>query len=257
MEILGILLKVIGGVGGLVASFWFLMVAYEKSIWWCLGCLFVPFVALYFLITNWSKAGRPFLLQLVCMAPLLAGMFLSGPQIGFGNQDQIRRYTAPKQPKSAIPPMPPSAPAAAEKLTYEVPQGWKEIAAGGMRKAAFEIPDGDNKGEVTAISLPGNVGGLLANINRWRGQVNLPDTNEQDLKADSTQMSIGGTEGLFVELVGPESAAKQETILGAIVMRAGNVWFFKLRAPSALAAREKPAFETFLRSIQFSSSDGA
>jgi hypothetical protein len=176
---------------------------------------------------------------------------------GCGNQDQIRRYSAPKQPKSAMPTMPPSAPPTAEKLVYEVPKGWKEVAAGGMRKAAFEIQDGDNKGEVTAISLPGNVGGLLANINRWRGQVNLPETNEQDLIADSTQMLIGGTEGLFVELIGPESATKRETILGAIVMRAGSVWFIKLRAPTALAAREKPAFEAFLRSFQFSSTDGA
>lgn len=64
MEMLGLLLWVVGGIIGLVGGIWFLVVAFKESIWWGLGCLFVPFVGLIFLILHWSEAGKPFLVSL-------------------------------------------------------------------------------------------------------------------------------------------------------------------------------------------------
>lgn len=92
----------------------------------------------------------------------------------------------------------------------------------------------------------------MQNVNRWRDQVKLPETSEKELLASATKITVDGTEGLFVELVGPESVEKRETILGALVVRGDKVWFFKLRGDVALAAREKGAFESFIRSVKFS-----
>jgi hypothetical protein len=39
-------------------------------------------------------------------------------------------------------------------------------------------------------------------------------------------------------------------ILGAIVPRPGETWFFKLTGPDALVARTKPAFLDFLHSVK-------
>ena len=54
----------------------------------------------------------------------------------------------------------------APPLTYDVPSGWTETSAGGLRKAAFAIADGDKQAEVTVIALPAAGGALLPNVNR-------------------------------------------------------------------------------------------
>src|SRR4051812_22881438 len=60
-------------------------------------------------------------------------------------------------------------------LTWTAPAAWKSKPAGAMRKGSFAVT-GEN-GETADLSItafPGDVGGDLANINRWRGQIQLP-----------------------------------------------------------------------------------
>jgi len=56
---------------------WFLLESFGESIWWGLGCLFLPFVGLIFLILHWERAGRPFLVQLAGLAVAIVGVFMS------------------------------------------------------------------------------------------------------------------------------------------------------------------------------------
>jgi hypothetical protein len=77
--VVGMLLIVAGVIGSLIGGIWFLVVAFNESALWGLGCLFVPFVSLIFLIKYWDQAGKPFLVQLAAIVPLLAGAFLTGP----------------------------------------------------------------------------------------------------------------------------------------------------------------------------------
>ena len=42
-----------------------------------------------------------------------------------------------------------------------------------MRKATFGVPAGSAEADLSITAFPGDVGGELANINRWRGQVGL------------------------------------------------------------------------------------
>ena len=44
---------------------WFLIVTFQESVGWGLGCLFVPFVSLIFLILHWDVAKKPFLVSLL------------------------------------------------------------------------------------------------------------------------------------------------------------------------------------------------
>ena len=55
---IGLLISVIGGI-------WFLVVAFRETIWWGLGSLFIPFVALIFLIMHWGDAKNPFFVSLL------------------------------------------------------------------------------------------------------------------------------------------------------------------------------------------------
>ena len=130
---------------------------------------------------------------------------------------------------------------------WQVPSGWKAAGPKPMRLASFDIPDAAGNGDVSISKLSGNGGGLLANVNRWRGQVGLASLEAGALAANSkTVATAGGDSGTWVELVGTE-----KTILGAIVARGEVSWFFKLTAPAAVAAQNRDAFEQFVRSIRF------
>ena len=130
---------------------------------------------------------------------------------------------------------------------WQVPSGWKAAGPKPMRLASFDIPDAAGNGDVSISKLSGNGGGLLANVNRWRGQVGLSPLEAGALAANSkTVATAGGDSGTWVELVGTE-----KTILGAIVARGEVSWFFKLTAPAAVAAKNRDAFEQFVRSIRF------
>jgi len=134
--------------------------------------------------------------------------------------------------------------------TYEVPEGWEELGPGPMgRKAGFRVTDGDRLAEIT-VSTAG--GGLLANVNRWRGQVMLEPIDEEQLQSDSQFIAVGETKGAYFHLVGP-----QRTILGVVAPIAGDVWFIKLAGDNELAERERERFERFVKSIHFSGAEGA
>ena len=66
-------------------------------------------------------------------------------------------------------------------LSYKVPESWEEFEPNGIRKGNFKINSDDGTAEVTIITFPGNVGGTLPNINRWRGQVGLLTATAEDI----------------------------------------------------------------------------
>ena len=78
MDIVGMILMAVGGIVMLVGSIMFLIAAFQESLLWGLGSIFVPFVSLIFLIMHWDKAGKPFLIQLAGMVPMIVGSFLMG-----------------------------------------------------------------------------------------------------------------------------------------------------------------------------------
>ena len=67
--------------------------------------------------------------------------------------------------RQANPPPPTPATVAPE---WTKPPGWAELPPTSMRLGNFTA--GGGQAEITVMTFPGNVGGLLANVNRWRGQ---------------------------------------------------------------------------------------
>jgi len=75
---MGILLMIIGGLAAFIGSIWLLIAAFQESIWWGLGALFLPIVSLIFTIMHWDCAGIPFLLSFVGTIVLYAGAAIEG-----------------------------------------------------------------------------------------------------------------------------------------------------------------------------------
>jgi hypothetical protein len=60
-----IILFYLGLLISIVAGIWLLVVAFKTSVWWGLGSLLIPFVALIFVIMHWQVAKKPFLWNLL------------------------------------------------------------------------------------------------------------------------------------------------------------------------------------------------
>lgn len=129
----------------------------------------------------------------------------------------------------------------APDLHYEVPQGWKEEPASGFRLASFQVSDGGQKAEVTVVTAGGD---LLANVNRWRGQIELGPTTQDQLDRDAQPIDVGELQGQYVELTGPK-----KTTLAVVVQAAGRTWFITLKGDKELAQHEAENFKTFVHSL--------
>jgi hypothetical protein len=141
----------------------------------------------------------------------------------------------------------PTAPAPSEPLnpTFTAPEGWKPVPPKEVEFAAFEFNAG---GEQLRLTVAQAGGSLADNVNRWRGQIGLPRASEDLIVAESRRIEIDGQPALYVDL---ENKDANKRIIGVICPQAGRSWFFKLTGPVDLAGKQKSAFETFVRSVQF------
>jgi hypothetical protein len=140
-------------------------------------------------------------------------------------------------------------------LTWTAPANWKTKAGSAMRKGSYAITADGVAGEadLSITAFGGAVGGDLANLNRWRGQLQLPPVTEFDSSTQRldhndlhiTVVDLAGT-GMNAATNKPEP----QRILAAMIPYQGATWFFKMSGPDALVAKEKPAFIAFLDTIK-------
>lgn len=137
-------------------------------------------------------------------------------------------------------------------LVWTAPAHWTAKPASAMRKGSYAITgDAGATADLSITAFPGDVGGDLANVNRWRGQVQLPPLAASDLANATTHLDYNNLHLTFVDLTGGGPAGPQR-VLGAIVPVNGATWFFKLTGPVALVTREQAAFAAFLKTIRAS-----
>ncbi|MCA9064145.1 MAG: hypothetical protein KDA96_13830 [Planctomycetaceae bacterium] len=141
--------------------------------------------------------------------------------------------------------------AGAPGFTWQTPEGWVAGNAGGMRKLAFTVSQGDARIEITVISLPASGGDRPGNINRWREQVGLGPLDESELADSMESVDVDGHPGQYVNIPGSESQDPREAVLGVLVDVEQETWFFKLKGEAELAQREEQKFRDFVSSIRF------
>jgi hypothetical protein len=140
------------------------------------------------------------------------------------------------------------ATASGAPLAWTPPAAWTAKPAGAMRKGSYTVKGDEGEADFAITAFPGDVGGDLANLNRWRGQLSLPPLNQSDFAAATQHVDHNGLHMTVVDILG--TGDKPQRILGAMIPHGGATWFFKLTGPAALVAREKPAFTAFLATIK-------
>lgn len=141
------------------------------------------------------------------------------------------------------------ATAAGPGLGWRAPANWAMKPGNGMRKGSFTItgPDGATA-DLAITAFPGDVGGEVANVNRWRGQLSLAPLSPAEAAAAVTHLSANGLDIGVVDLVNTASPAQR--MLGAMIPYQGATWFFKLTGPDSVVAPERAAYLDFLKTIQ-------
>jgi hypothetical protein len=187
---------------------------------------------------------------------------------------EIASYRVPKEKEREAPAMPaapasapaPTSPtdmastavptAAGTGLTWSAPTHWKPKPASSMRKGSYAISgEGGPDADLSITAFPGDVGGELANLNRWRAQIQLPPIAESELTSATTHADINGLHLTVVDITG--GGATPQRILGAMIPLGDATWFIKLMGPAALVTREKAAFDEFLKTVKASGSSAA
>jgi len=135
-------------------------------------------------------------------------------------------------------------------LHFTLPAGWTQREPARMQLVTItagqppELP-----AEVSVAAFPGDVGGQLANINRWRGQVGLGPIGPELVGEFVEGTTLAGLPGWRVDFTGAGEAPARVVV--AVVLREGQSWFFKLMGPEASVAGELERFQAFLDSIHF------
>jgi hypothetical protein len=132
------------------------------------------------------------------------------------------------------------------------PEGWQAGRADGMRKAAFDVVQGRGHVEITVIDLPKAGVDLLQQVNRWRGQVDLPDITADELADQLETLTVGKYEAKYVEALGDAKA-----VLAAVVEVGDTEWFFKLTGDVDLARQERERFREFVQSADMAALEQA
>lgn len=169
---------------------------------------------------------------------------------------KIRSYQIAKEENPpAVAPATPSSTSALPAIHWQKPDGWQEQPARSMRVASFSVasPDG-RQADLAITTFPGDVGGDFANVNRWRGQIQLPPIAETELPGVIALIDLPAGKFLWVDLTSDATLIDgkyRARILGAWLKQADRTWFFKLAGESDLVESQREVFFAFLRSVSF------
>ena len=183
-------------------------------------------------------------------------------------EPKVSRYEAAPEPTAAAKPAAPAvqapAPAApamqapasmkAEAAGFSAPKwaalpaGWSVGPENAMRKGTFIVPGPDgSKAELAVTVFPGSVGGLTANVNRWRGQIGLPPADEAAIRASAQEAKVGPDAGQRFVMKSGDGAKATDAVM---VPKGGSTWFLKLSGDARAVEAAGPAFIKFISESQ-------
>lgn len=133
--------------------------------------------------------------------------------------------------------------AEAAGFAFEVPSGWRRAPDRPSRAFSFFAGPGEDL-QCYLTALDGDAGGLLANVNRWRGQLGLTSIESGQLDLMPT-VSVLGHDARLVESDGVGAS-----LIGAACMGADRSVFVKMTGPKDLVKAQRGAFLTFCGSLK-------
>jgi hypothetical protein len=132
-----------------------------------------------------------------------------------------------------------------EGISWQLPSDWKQVRAAGMRYMTITAPDNI---EIAVFAFPDDVGGLLANVNRWRSQIGLEPITEERLPQCTSSLKFDNGDGTLVDLSNPER--KNARLIAAVLQGKETTWVIRMTGTFDPLDKLKPAFVDFIRTIR-------
>ncbi len=135
-------------------------------------------------------------------------------------------------------------------ITFTPPTHWRDLEASGMRQAQFRLPpvQGDtDEGEVNVFYFgPQSGGGVQANLDRWIGQMVLPESADPSTAITRSTFTADGMNGHVVSLDGTYMSSMRPMggektphpgyrLVGVVLEGPQGSLFFKLTGPEKTA----------------------
>ena len=140
-------------------------------------------------------------------------------------------------------------------FTYVKPDSWSEKVPSSMVLLAFQSgKPPEVLADMSISAFPGDVGGQLANVNRWRRQVGLGPVAPEALDGFITNLEISGMPAWQVLFTGPATASmggEPVTMRVSVVSHEGTTWFFKFMGMESAVKAEQANYDDFISSIKF------
>ena len=135
---------------------------------------------------------------------------------------------------------------------WSKPASWEEQPLSEMRLGSFKVVGKNgSSADISIIAFPGEAGGLASNVNRWRGQVQLPPLSEEELEQTTQRVEVEGIPVSLVDLSTPDNSVKPSRILGAVLERPDQTWFVKMMGDPGLLESQRQLFLDFVKSFRF------
>ena len=136
------------------------------------------------------------------------------------------------------------------RLSYDLPEGWTDVGASSMRIVDLRAP---GESQCYVIRLPGEAGGLLGNLNRWRSEVGLEPFDAAAVDELDT-VELLGEECKLLEVSGEYRGMSSQsgpgmTLLGVALIGTESSLFVKMVGPEADVAAERGRFLELLASL--------
>jgi hypothetical protein len=154
---------------------------------------------------------------------------------------------------AAVPAAPSSNGTANVPSIWTVPTGWQSIPPSQFLLVEFSVPGANGaKAEVNVATMGGTGGGVLPNVNRWRGQLGLNAIAEGDLTQLAQPLDVPGGKATLVDFEGVNAKTGSPTrLVAVIVLQNDQAWFYKLMGDKQVVAQQKDAFTKFIQSANY------
>ena len=196
------------------------------------------------------EAAKPVFLE------FLKSVHFGGEAIGAGAADphaSLGLQGIPTPPPGA--PAPPEAPSDGPK--WNVPPQWVETPPRTMIFKSFGVAgEASAKAEITVSFFPGDVGGVLGNVNRWRGQMGQPQIDASQLDGVTESVATLGGSATMVDFMGTDAKTGQPArLVGVVVPHGENTWFYKLMGDAKVVKGQKDSFVQFVKTVHYPGHD--
>jgi len=167
-------------------------------------------------------------------------------------KSEIMTYRVPKQTISIAQLSPPNS---AKHLAWTIPESWIEQPSSEFRLASYQVPSKASSYicDFSIVNFPGDAGGVLANVNRWRRQLNLSPIETQYLASVLKPVNHPFLSISYLELYSSNSpkSSSFDSMLVGFFMLADTSYFFKLTGSYSVVKTHADDFIGTLKSIRY------